>query len=135
MTSTVPEKIGIITATVEEKANRDGTRGSDDTGGTLREGKRQKAKGKEDEETTLTEVAGLKRTEVELEKVKREMKGFIAAMREILDEADPPNSKMRLEEVELSVEVNGEGKVSLLGIGGKAGGKGAMTLKFKRKDG
>ncbi|WP_155960650.1 Pepco domain-containing protein [Fischerella sp. PCC 9605] len=34
----------------------------------------------------------------------------------------------------LSVEINGEGKISLLGIGSaKAGGKGAMTFKFKRK--
>jgi hypothetical protein len=27
--------------------------------------------------------------------------------------------------------VNGEGQLSLLGTGGKAGGKGAMKLKFK----
>ncbi len=124
MSSTIPEKIGIITAIEEDKLNRQGTRSSEDTGGQL---------GVEQEITT--EVGGLKRTEVELEKLKAEMKGFIGAMREILDEADPPNSQMRLEEVELSVEVNGEGKVSLLGIGGKAGGKGAMTLKFKRTNG
>ncbi|HAC64100.1 MAG TPA: hypothetical protein DCF68_11320 [Cyanothece sp. UBA12306] len=123
MTSNIPETIGIISATVPEQVSRRGTRGGDDTGGLLWE-----------EETAITEVAGLKRTEVELDKLKQEMKGFIAAMREILDEAEPPNSKMRLDEVELSVEVNGEGKVSLLGIGGKAGGKGAMTFKFKRKD-
>ena len=63
-------------------------------------------------EEITTEISGIKRTEVELEKLKAEMKGFIGAMREILDEADPPNSQMRLEEVELSVEVNGEGKVN-----------------------
>ena len=40
---------------------------------------------------------------------------------------------MELDEIELSVEVNGEGQVSLLGTGGKAGAKGAMTLKFKAK--
>ena len=40
---------------------------------------------------------------------------------------------MALEEVELMVEVNGEGQLSLLGTGGKAGAKGAMTLKFKAK--
>ncbi len=61
------------------------------------------------------------------------MKGFLQAMREMLDEADPPDSKMRLDEVELSVEINGEGQVSLFGVGGKAGGKGGMTFKFKRK--
>ena len=124
MSSTIPEKIGIITSIEEKKLDEKGTRNSEDIGGTL---------GGAEEITA--EIPGIKRTEVELEKLKAEMKGFIGAMREILDEADPPNSQMRLEEVELSVEVNGEGKVSLLGIGGKAGGKGAMTLKFKRKDG
>ena len=54
-------------------------------------------------------------------------------MREMLDEAEPPDSKMCLDEVELSVEINGEGQVSLFGVGGKAGGKGGMTFKFKRK--
>ncbi len=38
---------------------------------------------------------------------------------------------MELEEIELSVEISSEGQVSLLGSGVKAGGKGAMTLKFK----
>jgi hypothetical protein len=70
---------------------------------------------------------------VEVEKLKQEMKGFLQAMREILDEADVPTAKMQLDEVELSVEINGEGQVKLFGVGGKAGGKGAMTLKFKRK--
>ena len=124
MSSIIPEKIGIITSIEEEKSDKQGTRNSEDIGGTL-----------EVSEEITTEISGIKRTEVELEKLKAEMKGFIGAMREILDEADPPNSQMRLEEVELSVEVNGEGKDSLMGIGGKAGGKGAMTFKFKRKDG
>ena len=38
---------------------------------------------------------------------------------------------MELDEIELAVEVNTEGQLSLLGSGGKVGGKGAMTLKFK----
>ncbi|MGK7878791.1 MAG: hypothetical protein AB4060_01625 [Crocosphaera sp.] len=124
MSSTIPEKIGIITSIEEEKLDKKGARNSEDIGGKL-----------VSQEEITTEIPGIKRTEVELEKLKAEMKGFIGAMREILDEADPPNSQMRLEEVELSVEVNAEGQVSLLGIGGKAGGKGAMTLRFKRKDG
>ncbi|NJL40783.1 MAG: hypothetical protein HC899_31635 [Leptolyngbyaceae cyanobacterium SM1_4_3] len=39
---------------------------------------------------------------------------------------------MELDEIELSVEVNGEGQLSLLGSGTKVGGSGALTLKFKR---
>ena len=81
------------------------------------------------------EVVVAERSQVEVGKLKGEMKGFLKAMREMLDEADPPESKIRLDEVELSVEINGEGQVSLLGTGGKAGGKGTMTFKFKRRDG
>ena len=41
---------------------------------------------------------------------------------------------MELEEVSLTVEINGQGEVSLLGIGGaQAGTKGAIALKFTRK--
>ena len=41
---------------------------------------------------------------------------------------------MELDEIELSVEVNCEGQLSLLGSGTKVGGSGAMTLHFKKKD-
>ena len=118
-----PEKIWIITGEVQTKETPSGARdGTRDTGGLL--GNRT---------TEDTEVVAPERKPVEVDKLKREMKGFLQAMREILDEADPPDSKMRLDEVELSVEINGEGQVSLFGVGGKAGGKGGMTFKFKRK--
>ncbi len=42
-------------------------------------------------------------------------------------------AKIALEEVELNVEVNAEGQLGILGTGGKAGGKGGITLKFKRR--
>jgi hypothetical protein len=41
---------------------------------------------------------------------------------------------MQLDEIELSVEINGEGQVSLIGTGTKVGGKGAIKLKFKRSE-
>ncbi|MDJ0575148.1 MAG: hypothetical protein QNJ65_08280 [Xenococcaceae cyanobacterium MO_234.B1] len=117
-----PEKIWIITGETYAEETPSGARSSGDTGGVL-----------VDETPEVTEVVVTERKEVEVAKLKREMKGFLQAMREMLDEADQPSSGMRLDEVELSVEINGEGKVSLFGIGGKAGGKGAMTFKFKRK--
>ena len=43
------------------------------------------------------------------------------------------NGEIVLDEIELSVEINGEGKISLLGNGAQAGGKGAIKLKFKRQ--
>lgn len=39
---------------------------------------------------------------------------------------------MALDEVELSIEVNSEGQVSIVGSGGKLGEKGSIKLKFKR---
>ena len=119
-----PEKIWIITgenSTPKTRIQQDSvTRGgSRDTGGLL---------GSDPNENSESN-----RKSVDVDKLKREMKGFLQAMREMLDEADPPDSKMQLDEVELSVEINGEGQISLFGVGGKAGGKGGMTFKFKRK--
>lgn len=118
-----PSKIWIITGDSDLQKTPTGARSSRDTGGRL--GEKEKS----------PEVAATERSQVDVSKLKLEMQGFLKAMREMLDEADPPGAKIRLDEVELSVEINGEGQVSLFGIGGKAGGKGAMTFKFKRKDG
>lgn len=122
-----PDKIWIIAeeteATTRGSTTTTGARSSRDIGGML---------GAEITETT--EVVITRRKAVELSKLKQEMQGFLQAMREMLDEADQPAAKIQLDEVELSVEINGEGQISLFGIGGgKAGGKGAMTFKFKRK--
>jgi hypothetical protein len=71
---------------------------------------------------------------VSVEKLKQEMKTFVQEMGGLLAEAKSSAAEvggMTLDEIELSVEVNGEGQVSLFGMGGKAGGKGSMTLKFK----
>jgi hypothetical protein len=118
-----PAKIWIITGETHAQETAAGARKSVDIGGTLG-----------GTETTAT-TEGMERKAVEVAKLKGEMQGFLQAMREMLDEADPPDSQIRLDEVELSVEINGEGQVSLFGSGGKVGGKGAMTFKFKRRDG
>lgn len=44
------------------------------------------------------------------------------------------NSKMQLDEIELSVEISADGEVKLIGSGVKAGSKGAIKLKFKRQE-
>ncbi|BAZ00043.1 hypothetical protein NIES37_40260 [Tolypothrix tenuis PCC 7101] len=137
-----PKAIWIITEEVAETSNTTaetvtdsvtrsgGARSSSDTGGRL--GRIQTT-----EEIVFSQKKGelvITRRKVEVTQLKQEMQGFLQAMREVLDEADQPNSKIQLDEVELSVEINAEGKISLFGIGGgKAGGKGAMTFKFKRK--
>ena len=122
MVEDTPKHIWVITG--ETVSVDTGSRGGRDIGGLI---------GRDDKLVEMqVEVVDAAKA-VEVEKLQREMKGFLQAMREILDEADSPSSKMQLDEVELSVEINGEGQVKLFGIGGKAGGKGAMTLKFKRR--
>ena len=131
ITEEVAETSNTTTETVTDVTRSIGARsGTQDTGGLLR-GVQTK------EEIVISQKKGelvITRRKVEVTKIKEEMKGFLQAMREMLDEAEEPNSKMQLDEVQLSVEINGEGQISLFGIGGgKAGGKGAMTFKFKRK--
>ena len=128
-----PDKIWIITEEISETSTRERTpdyRGSgagDDTGGSVGR-----------EKMVLNTPKGplvITRKPVEVSKLKQEMRGFVQAMKEMLDEAEVPDSKMQLDEVELSVEINGEGQISLFGIGGgKAGGRGAMTFTFKRNN-
>lgn len=124
-----PKKIWIITEEIPQTSTTNGgSRSSDDTGGLLVPPTTEKTIEQKPQSATT------QRKQVEVNKLKDEMKGFLQAMREILDEAETPNSKIQLNEVELSVEINGEGQISLFGFGGtKAGGKGAMTFKFKRK--
>lgn len=127
VSSDIGGRIGASVPTQED--NRGIRNGSRDIGGIIG-GDTKEIIIKRDKEG----IAIVKRKAVQVAKLKQEMKSFMQAMREMLDETEEPNSKMQLDEVELSVEINGEGQISLLGIGGgKAGGKGAMTFKFKRK--
>lgn len=124
-----PDAIWIITEEVPETSTPGGSRGGNDVGGVL---------GTETtEEIVVTKRQGevvITKRKVEVSKLKGEMRKFLQAMSETLEEAENVNSKMQLDEVELSVEINGEGQIGLIGFGsGKAGGKGAMTFKFKRK--
>ena len=73
--------------------------------------------------------------QVSVKKVEAKMAEFLHIMGGLLSRARqqlPEESGMQLDEVELAVEISGEGEVKLLGTGGKAGTKGAITLKFKR---
>ena len=126
-----PKTIWIVTEETSEISTNHqtsitrGARGGDDIGGRI---------GGE----TIREpepIGNTKRQEVDVAQLKQKMQGFLQAMKEMLEEVDEAvNTKIQLDEVELSVEINGEGQVSLLGVGGtKVGGKGGMTFKFKRK--
>jgi hypothetical protein len=71
---------------------------------------------------------------VEPEKLTQGMTKFLKVIGGVFREATHNAGDlggMELDEIELMVEVNGEGQLGLLGNGGRAGGKGAITLKFK----
>ncbi|MBI4784163.1 MAG: hypothetical protein HY785_23025 [Oscillatoriophycideae cyanobacterium NC_groundwater_1537_Pr4_S-0.65um_50_18] len=115
------------TETTETEVQRGG-RGSDDTGGGYGQRLRERI-------TTLVR----KPVAVPKEVLKRQMNGLLQVVTELFnqnltdDQANPANPPgMVLDEVELSIEVNAEGQISIVGNSAKTGQKGAITLKFKR---
>jgi hypothetical protein len=91
ITEETAETSNTTTETVTDSVTRSiGARSSGDTGGRLG-GIQTK------EEIVFTQKKGelvITRRKVEVTKIKQEMKGFLQAMREMLDEAEEPNSKM-----------------------------------------
>jgi hypothetical protein len=74
---------------------------------------------------------------VSAQKLEQEMTRFLQVLGKVFSQAENQakgNTAMQLEEIELSVEISGEGEVKLLGSGAKAGGKSAIKLTFKRKE-
>jgi hypothetical protein len=73
--------------------------------------------------------------EVSVSALEQKMSHFLQSVSRIFHKAEEQENQslgMRLDEIELSVEISGKGEVKLLGTGGEAGGKGAIKLKFKR---
>jgi hypothetical protein len=100
-----------------------GTRGGADIGG-----------GFDPPESTVETIAKSfkrKRVPIDALALKAQMNGLLNVVGELFEQADYQTG-MKLNEVELSVEINAEGQVSLVGNGGKLGNKGGITLKFIR---
>jgi len=73
---------------------------------------------------------------VSVETLEQEMAHLLAVVDRLLirsEEKPDRKSKMELDEIELSVEINGQGQISIIGNGAAAGGKGSIKLKFKRE--
>jgi hypothetical protein len=73
---------------------------------------------------------------VSANKLETELSKFLKVMANTLNNAQESISQQtgfKLDEIELSVEITGEGEVKLLGTGVKAGTKGGLTLKFKKE--
>lgn len=118
------KELWIVTETevVEESVEVDGRRSGGDRGGGF-ELPRQVF---EAERTVRS-----KRTPVSANKVKTQMQDMISIVNDLFDDANAQKG-LQLNEVELSVEISAEGKVSLIGNGGTLASKGGITLKFVR---
>jgi hypothetical protein len=69
---------------------------------------------------TIDDRSPRQRSYISAEELQQNLGEFIEVVEVSFDRAESSNSKLQLEEIELSIEISGNGKVS---------------LKFKRKDG
>ncbi|MEH1784795.1 hypothetical protein [Nostoc sp.] len=88
------------------------------------------------EETTGSKGVG-DAVKVSAQTLEQNMTHFLKVVGSLFSQAEQQakvNSKMQLDEIELSVEISVDGEVKLIGSGAKAGSKGAIKLKFKRQE-
>ncbi|MEH1769094.1 MAG: hypothetical protein V7L27_31710 [Nostoc sp.] len=92
-------------------------------------------------EETIRESTGSKEVgdavKVSAQTLEQNMTHFLKVVGSLFSQAEQQakvNSKMQLDEIELSVEISADGEVKLIGSGVKAGSKGAIKLKFKRQE-
>jgi hypothetical protein len=81
-------------------------------------------------------ISNLKEVRLPVSQLEQNMTQFLHLIGRLFKQVDQQigsESDMKLDEVELSVEISGEGEVKLV-AGGKAAGKGAITLKFTRSN-
>ncbi len=118
------EQLWIITETeeVEATVEVEGRRSSTDRGG-----------GFDTPETieTTRSVTRRKRVSLDAQALKTQMESMLAIVNDLFSQADA-STGLRLDEVELSVEISAEGQLSIVGNGGKLGNTGGIKLKFTR---
>ena len=112
----------VETDVVEEQAARDGSRSGVDIGGGF---------GFSGVVETLRSISHRKRVPLDAQALKSQMEGMLAIVNDLFSQSDTQTG-LRLDEVELSVEINAEGQLSLVGNGSKLGNKGGIILKFTR---
>lgn len=107
---------------IESKEVIDGARASDDVGGGF---------GTKSAINKIKEIAR-KRVPLDAALLKSQMDGMLKVVGDLFDQAEV-HQGMQLSEVELTVEINADCSVSLVGTGGKVGNTGGIKLKFSRK--
>lgn len=86
-------------------------------------------------DTTRTLKRRMREVQLHPDVLEAKMSSFLHMVGRLFQRAEQdvrPQSGLRLEEVELSVEIGAEGDIKLVAAGGKAAGKGSITLTFKR---
>lgn len=81
----------------------------------------------------IDDINKRKRVPIDALALKAQMDGLLKVLEDVFDHADQQTT-LTLQEVELSVEINAEGQISLVGNGGKVGNTGGLTLKFIRSN-
>jgi hypothetical protein len=76
-------------------------------------------------------VTRRKRISLDAQALKTQMESMLAIVNDLFSEVDASKG-LRLDEVELSVEISAEGQLSIIGNGGKLGNTGGIKLKFTR---
>lgn len=88
-----------------------------------------------DSQRSYRETPQEKGIKVSVGDLEEKMSRFLQSVGRIFRQAEQQtihSSGLQLDEIELSVEISGEGEIKLMGTGGKAASKGAIILKFKR---
>ncbi|MCC5630749.1 hypothetical protein LC613_23235 [Nostoc sphaeroides CHAB 2801] len=128
MLQTPPDdRIWIVTDDTPQISIPDGARGGSINTGSWRD---------ETRDTTGSKGVG-DAVKVSAQTLEQNMTHFLKLVGSLFSQAEQQakvNSKMQLDEIELSVEISADGEVKLIGSGVKAGSKGAIKLKFKRQE-
>ncbi|MGD1704353.1 Pepco domain-containing protein [Dapis sp. BLCC M229] len=79
--------------------------------------------------------AKMKVETIRIDALESEMARLIDTIEGLLNrsEKQTEEKEIKLDEIELSVEISQQGQIRLLGSGGLVGNKGAIKLKFKRQ--
>lgn len=115
-------QLWVIAEEIEPDQPISGARSSEDIGGGFGTGAlAQKI-------TAITQ----KRFPLDATLLKSQMSGMLKVVGDLFDQAEV-HEGMQLSEVELTVAINADCSVSLVGTGGKVGNTGGIKLKFTRK--
>jgi hypothetical protein len=123
MSDTPTVWVTVETDEIVEETSVSGARDGDDVGGGW---------GTRSVTEAVKKVTSRKRVPLDAKLLKEQMMGLLEVVSDLFEQASQQPT-MKLEELELSVEIDGEGQVNLVGNGAKLGNSGGITMKFTTK--